>query len=119
MAGFGFWDWNNGSKCALVGGPSTIKTMPDGRQIVVKDPNLPAVLEDEFIIYALRTSQQARNDFNRLVPNLDSVSKARCMKLSTGPTQTQTYLVRSQQAQGDAIQAAEVRAGIHLEKPKP
>ena len=119
MSGYGFWDWNNGSKCALVGGFSTIKTNDDGRKVIVKDPDLPAVLEDEFILYALRTSQQARDDFDRLVPHLDAVSKARCIKLATGATQTQTYLVRTQEAQGDAIQKREVRAGIHLEMPKP
>jgi len=102
-----------------VGGFSTIKTNDDGRKVIVKDPDLPAVLEDEFILYALRTSQQARDDFDRLVPHLDAVSKARCIKLATGATQTQTYLVRTQEAQGDAIQKREVRAGIHLEMPKP
>jgi len=119
MSGYGFWDWNNGSQCALVGAFSTIKTLPDGREVMVKDPDFPAVLEDAFILHALSTSQQARDDFNRLVPHLDAVSRARCLELANGPTETQTYLVRSQQAQGDAIQSQEVRAGIHLEMPKP
>ena len=119
MSGYGYWDWNNGSQCALVGGFSTIKTNANGRKVVVKDPDLPAVLEDEFILHALRTSQKARDDFDRLVPHLDPVSKARCIKLATGATKTQTYMVRTQEAQGDAIQKKEVKAGVHLEMPKP
>lgn len=119
MSGYGYWTWNNGSQCALVGGFSTERVTDDGRTVLVKDPDLPAVLEDDFILYALRTSQKARDDFNRLVPHLDAVSKARCTKLATGPTKTQTYLVRSQEDQGEAIQKKEVRAGVHLEMPKP
>jgi hypothetical protein len=58
VANWGFWTFNN--KNGLKGVASTFNELPDGRIVTVKDPVNPAVLEDEFIAHALRTSRQAR-----------------------------------------------------------
>ena len=112
---YGYWTFGN--KNGLVGGPSTVETIPDGRQIVVKDPDLPAVLEDEFIIFALRQSRIARDDFTRLFPSLDAVSQARLTAITGGLDLIRVPLVVDAGDLKDAIQKKQVTSGVHLEKP--
>jgi len=109
---YGFWVYNGGRN-GLVGGPSTLVEQPDGRYVVVKDPALPALLEDEYILNALSHSRSARNDFNRLFPTLDPISQNRLADLILGNPRAASLVV-SDQAFADAIQKQEVTSGVRV-----
>ena len=109
----GFWLYN--STNGLRGAASTFEHLPDGRVVLMKDPNNPAVLEDEFIVYALQHSPQARNDFNRLFPSLDAESQERLTNLVQRNPRATMLLVDSQVYE-DNIQKKQVTAGVHLGK---
>ena len=115
---YGYWSFNNGTQNALYGAPSTIEVLPDGRRVIVKDPLYPAVLEDEFILYALRRSLIARRDFDRLFPNMDPVSQARLEALVSNNPQVQ-WILEESTTYGDRIQRNQVTKGIHLRVPSP
>jgi hypothetical protein len=115
---YGYWSFNNGKQNALYGAPSTREVLPDGRIIVVKDPDYPAVLEDEFILYALRRSLIARRDFNRLYPIMDAVSQARLEALVVNNPQVR-WILEDSTTYGDRIQRNQVTKGIHLNVPRP
>jgi hypothetical protein len=115
---YGYWTFNNGTKNALYGAASTREVLPDGRVVIVKDPQYPAVLEDEFIIYALKRSLIARRDFNRLYPTMDAVSQNRLQNLIVNNPQVQ-WVVTDPTDDGDRIQRNEVTKGIHLNVPRP
>lgn len=111
---YGFWAF--GVTCGLLGAASTREELPDGRILTVKNPDFPAVIEDAFIANALRTSRQARHDFNRLFPLLDQVSQERLLLL----VQTHRYacgLEIDSQALSDQIQHAQVTAGVRTRVP--
>lgn len=108
-ANLGFWEYNG--KNGLQGAASTFEELPDGRVVTVKNPDNPAVLEDEFIAYCLRTSRQARNDFCRLFPALDAESQERLTTLiSQNPRAT--ALLRDSQDFHDAVQQSQVTGGV-------
>jgi hypothetical protein len=109
---YGYWDYNNGLN-GLVGAPSTVEETPDGRPVLVKDPTLPAVLEDQFILNALSHSRQARKDFSRLFPTLDPVSQDRLADLIL-TNKRAASLVLSDQDFADAIQQQEVTSGVRV-----
>lgn len=111
MANWGFWTFNN--KNGLQGAPSTYVETPDGRSVLVKDPENPAVLEDEFIVYALRTSRQARADFCRLFPGLDAESQERLSNLVLRNKRA-TALLRDDQNFHDAIQNRSVTEDVRV-----
>jgi len=123
MAGtYGYWTFNN--KNALVGAPTTIVTSDDGTQYYRKDPELPAVLQDEYIINAIMTSSVARIQFNQLYPALDVRSKERLSDLLKRFPRAQQQLNspwlnnRSPQGMSDAQQKKQVTAGIHTNLPR-
>ena len=109
---YGYWAYNNGRN-GLIGGPTTVEELPDGRLVLVKDPNLPAILEDQFILYALHTSRRARADFNRIFPDLDAVSQARLAEMLL-TNKREAALVLSDQAFADAIQHRNVTSGVRV-----
>lgn len=111
MAEYGYWLFNG--KCGLVGKTSTWVTTAKGTQILVKDPNEPAVLEDIDIIFGLHTSQRARDDFERLFPTLDANSQYRLTELIRTNKQ-EVQLTQDDIQIGDRIQHASVTAGIRL-----
>lgn len=115
---YGYWTFNNGTQNALYGAASTREQLPDGRVIIVKDPQHPAVLEDEFIIYALKRSLIARRDFNRLYPTMDAVSQNRLQNLVVNNPQVR-WILTDPTDDGDRIQRNEVTKGIHLNVPRP
>jgi hypothetical protein len=122
MAQFGYWTFNREN--GLTGAPSTVFTLPDGRTTIAKDPEFPAVLEDEFIIFALKNSRLARIQYNNLYPTLDSVSQARLTALlyqygSLRKSLQTPFFVPSEQDLSDQIQKNQVIAGVHLQKPTP
>lgn len=75
MSNFGYW--KVGEKNGLTGGESKKVTLPDGRVQIIKYEGFPAVLEDEFIIFAFQNSILAQRDFKRLLPQLDDISRRR------------------------------------------
>lgn len=104
--------WNFGGKNGLVGGPSELVELPDGRFVIRKDPDLPAVLEDEFIVNALSHSAAARNSFMNLFPSLDPVSQSRLTNLIVSNPR-RISLVRDDQDFFDAVQHRQVTSGVH------
>jgi len=107
----GFWLFSG--KNGLQGAASTFVELPDGRILTQKDPDNPAILEDEYIAYCLRTSRQARNDFNRLYPDLDDDSKDR-LSILIAHNPRMTSLIQDPQDYEDAIQHKEVTEDIRL-----
>ena len=115
-APYGFWTFDGQN--ALYGAESTTETLADGRIVVHKDPDYPAVVEDEFILYALRTSRQARSDFDRILPTMDVVSKRRLTELvEKYPIALQIFT--DDQAVSDEIQRRATRQGVRVGLPRP
>jgi hypothetical protein len=107
---YGYWTFNN-TRNGLVGGPSTLEELPDGRYVIQKDPELPAVLEDDFILYAISHSRRARADFCRLFPDLDPVSQERLTDLIL-LNKRSSALILSDQEFADAVQHENVTSGV-------
>jgi len=118
---YGYWTFGS-KKNALVGAPTVVVTQDDGTEKWVKDPDLPAVLQDEFIINAIMTSTVARTQFNILFPQLDVRSKERLTDLlARFPVARKKlnnpWFNQSPQDLEDAIQHKEVTAGVHPNLP--
>jgi hypothetical protein len=105
----GFWEYNG--RNGLQGAASSAVELPDGRIVIQKDPDNPAVLEDEFIAYCLRTSRRARIDFERLYPDLDSASQERLAAL-IAQNPRMTSLIEDPQDHFDKIQHKQVTEGV-------
>lgn len=75
--------WTFDSKVGLDGVDGTVTVVDDcfGRRVYTPDPKNPAVLSDDVILYALRTSRRARSDFNRIFPTLLPEEQARLSNL--------------------------------------
>ena len=66
-----YWTFNG--KNGLQGVEGTYEVLddcPGGRTVFHPDPFNPAVLRDDEILYAIRTSRYARADFKRIFPTL-------------------------------------------------
>lgn len=111
---FGFWTF--GKHNGLQGGASTQVEMPDGRKVIQRDPDNPAVLEEYFIVNALSSSLVARRDFTRLFPTLDAASQERLTKLVRRNPRPCALLLNDQNFL-DAIQASEIAAGVRTRMP--
>ena len=112
MSNYGYW--NYGGKNGLEGAESTIVELPDGTEWLKKDPDHPCVLEDEFILFAVRNDHRAITDFNRLLPTMDAVSQERLQGLvAKHPGAFQPRL--DEMTTFDNIQRKEAQAGLHLE----
>jgi hypothetical protein len=109
VSNYGFWTYGN--KCGLEGAASALVEMADGRIVTQRDSDNPAVLEDTFIAYSLRTSRQARNDFTRLFSSLSKAAQSRLTDLIL-QNPAQTSLILNDQVFADAIQHKEVTAGV-------
>ncbi len=72
---YGYWTY--GGKDGLYGAESTLQEQPDGSTIIVKDPDYPAVLEDAYILWAVRNDKAALQTFNHRLPTMDPVSQTR------------------------------------------
>jgi hypothetical protein len=72
---YGYWSY--GGKDGLFGAQSTIETLRDGRKIRTIDPDYPAVLEDEFILWAVKNDKTALQSFRARLPTMDAVSQVR------------------------------------------
>ena len=113
---WGFWEF--AGKNGLTGAASTFETLPDGRVVLQKDPNYPAVLEDKFILQILQTSRQSRYDFNRLYPTLDTVSQGRLDDL-LAKNPMASRLLFNEQTEADNIQHKDVTSGVRTQMPTP
>ncbi len=100
-----FLSWTFSGQNGLTGAPSTYQELPDGRRLLLKDPDLPAVLEDRFILHALQTSRRARWDFCALFPGLDPISQERLTNLIMRNKRA-SRLILSEHAFAEAIQKA-------------
>ena len=78
-----YWSWDNGRTNGLRGVDGVLVSFVDchGRSVYQPDPTNPAVLDGNTILYALRTSRAARNDFRRLFPTLLPDEQARLTEL--------------------------------------
>ena len=72
---YGYWTY--GGKDGLYGAESTLQEQPDGSIIRVKDSEYPAVLEDRYILWAVKNDKAALRSFNDRLPTMDLVSQAR------------------------------------------
>lgn len=72
---YGYWTY--GGKDGLYGAESTLQEQPDGSVIIVKNPDFPAVLEDDYILWAVRNDKAALRSFFQRLPTMDSVSQTR------------------------------------------
>lgn len=117
MADSNFGYWLFAGQNGLIGGPSTVETTLDGRKVLVKDPYLPAVLEDTFIVNILSTVPQARYDFIRLFPDLDLVSQDRLLDL-INTYKAATALLRGDQAFTDMITYNSATSGVRTRLPQ-
>jgi hypothetical protein len=103
-----YWTWGNpkGNINGLQGVDGRIVNALDdcGGPVYEPDPTNPAVLSGEMILYALSSSQQARDDFLRIYPTLLPEEQARLRELiETYPRAAQ--LKNDDTAFFDAIQA--------------
>jgi len=113
---YGYWTFNGTN--GLKGAASTIEILPDGRRVIVKNPENPAILEDQFILNAIRNSWKARNDFNTIFPTLLPDEQDRLSTLlALNPRNS--ALEESSQDYFDKNQSREVTAGVHVRLPKP
>ena len=113
---YGYWTF--GGKNGLFGAESQHVILPDGRRVIQKDPEYPAVLEDDFILNALSRSTPARASFIALFPTLDPVSQDRLTRLLRRHPQ-KTRLIKDGNSWTDQIQSKEARAGVRVRLPKP
>lgn len=74
-APFGYWTYGN--KDGLFGAASSLVEQPDGTTMLVKDPDYPAVLEDTYILWAVKNDKAALRSFQIRLPDMDAVSQAR------------------------------------------
>jgi hypothetical protein len=106
---YGFWLFSG--KNGLAGAASTFREEPDGRIVTIKDPDNPAVLEDDIIAHCLRTSRQARNDFCRLFPSLLPEEQERLSNLVLNNPR-QTSLLRTEEDWFDILQNRNVTEDV-------
>jgi len=106
MSNYGFW--GIGGKNGLYGAESKKVLLDDGRVQTIKDKDHPAVLEDEFILFSVRSSMIAQRDLLRLLPQLDEVSQDRINTLMKKNPRDFKPIV-SHQDYSDYIQSKQVK----------
>ena len=113
---FGYWTF--AGKNGLYGAASTYVTLANGQKMRVKDPDHPAVLEDEFILFAVRNDLNARRQFFQLLPKMDAVSQERLNGLVRSDPRSFKIKYDSM-TQADLIQHKEVVSTVLPRQPKP
>jgi hypothetical protein len=111
IGNYGFWEFNG--KNGLEGKASSYTELPDGRYVLIKDADFPAVLEDHDIAHCLQTSRIARRDFTRLFSDLHGDSQERLTTLVLQNPRA-TALIRNDQDFHDALQHENVTEDIRL-----
>lgn len=111
---YGFWTF--GGRNGLEGSATTTRVLPDGRTQFVPDPDFPAILPDDQILYALQTSPPARDQFTALFPSLDPRSQKRLQDLLDA-NKSETRLVQSSQDSEDLYQKKGVVGSVLFPNP--
>lgn len=111
---YGYWTY--GGKNGLEGISNTVRELPDGRIQIVPDPDFPAVLPDDYILYALQHSPPARSQFMMLFPSLDPRSQIRLTELIQN-NRSLSRLIRSDQAFSDMLQRKDVVSTVLVPNP--
>jgi hypothetical protein len=105
--------WSFGKTMGLKGVEGTLEVLencPQGhRSVIQPDPENPVVLQDEIILYALRTSRQARADFRRLFPTLLPAEQERLSTLLALHPRI-SALVQDDQVFFDRIQSKAIKS---------
>jgi len=101
-----YWSWDNNRTNGLKGVDGRIVALSDcnGQELYQPDPNNPAVLNGETILYALRMSKAARADFVRLFPTLLPEEQER-LTLLLEQNPRESALVTDNNTYNDNIQA--------------
>lgn len=110
---FGYWTFNG--KNGLAGLDPVVEVLPDGRVVEHPDTDNPAILHEEFIVNALRTSRIARNQFDILFPSLLVEEQARLL----GILEERPFLMRlmsDPQTYHDLIQTHDIRNSVRIPK---
>ena len=102
-----YWEFN--SKNGLKGAPSEVEQLSDGRVVTRKDEENPATLPDDDIAYSLRTSRQAREEFDQAFDGLDEESQERLTTLIE-ENPRMTSLQKDDQAFADDVQSKAIRS---------
>lgn len=104
-----YWTFNG--EVGLKGVEGTLELLDPcyGRYVFHPDPNNPAVLSDDVILYALRTSRRARADFRRLFPTLLPDEQARLTTLLENNPRV-SALMEDDQRFADRVQSNEIRS---------
>jgi hypothetical protein len=114
-----YWTFNH--EVGLKGVEGTLDVLddcPGGRRwVYTPDPTNPLVLNDDVILYALRTSRRARADFRRLFPSLLPEEQERLTKLLEDNPRI-SALTMDDQSFTDRIQSRDV-AGIPVRTSGP
>jgi hypothetical protein len=106
---YGFWTF--GGRNGLEGSANTVRKLPDGSLQNVPDPDFPAVLPDEHIVYALQHSPPARDQLVKLFPSLDPRSQKRITDLLEY-NKSVMRLIRSDQDFLDVLQRKDVKRTV-------
>lgn len=104
--------WTFDGKNGLAGVNGTYEAVEGdcfGRTVYHPDPDNPAVLSDENILFAIRTSRRARDDFRRIFPTLLPAEQARLTTLLEENPRF-SALITDEQLVTDRIQAEDVRS---------
>ena len=112
--------WTFDGKNGLAGVEGTLEALSDdcfGRSVYHPDPDNPAVLSADSILYALRTSRQARYDFRRIFPTLLPEEQDRLTALLEANPRV-SALVEDDKAAADRIQSRAIR-GIPVRTTGP
>lgn len=106
---YGYWSFDG--KNGLAGVNGTYEDLSDcfGRAVFHPDPDNPAVLSDENILYALRTSRRARADFRKLYPSLRAEEQERLSTLLEQNPRI-SALIEDDKTYTDRLQAEDVRS---------
>jgi hypothetical protein len=125
MASLPYGYWTYGTRNGLEGAESTLKELPNGQVVRLKDPDHPCVLEDEFILFAVRNDLNARRQFFTLLPTMDAVSQERLNGLvgrypsAFNVTLDSTTLSDNIQMKGVVPTRPDTCRNRYLEVPKP
>ena len=110
---YGYWTY--GKRNGLSGAASTFTVLPDGRPFTTKDSQHPAVLDDAFILWAVRNDKNALRSFFQLLPKMDPVSQKRLNDLVA--KHPDYFIVRTDPSVlSDNIQRKQVTAGVRIKK---
>lgn len=89
----------------------------NGLKGVDGDDSNPPVLTDEEIAYGLRTSRYARNDYNKLYPDLLADEKTRLDEIIADNPRLTALMLDSMDFH-DQVQSKHNKTGVRLEMPR-